>query len=199
MAKIRLFDGTSDARNGKILERALKELSHYQQVKVSPYPGEKDIEGYKLIKEIEIVSYNPIKHQVNLSSFLDRFNQMKINSDSSSQTIILLEDDIFDEGLNWCFGQSRSIARKSYMVVSTARIKNESHLQDVLSHELGHMYGAPRKGRTNTKEALGTHCTNNFCVMQQKMSVSEAVKYANERWFRSSPTYCPQCQEDLRR
>ena len=198
MARIKLFDGTVDLKNGLALESALKELSHYQRVEISPYPGKIDIPGYQFVKELERTAYDFRRQQVNLDIFLRKFGQIHPNKDPNSQNIILLEKDIFWPGLNWCFGQCGNESGQNYVIVSTARIKEGLSLKDWLCHELGHMYGAAKRGRSNTTESLGSHCTNDLCVMQQKLSVQEAIKYTNKRRLNNASTYCPQCQDELR-
>ncbi len=199
MAKVRLFDGTVDLKNGLALEGALKELAHYQKVEVSPYPGKIDIPSYNFVKELERTAYNSQRKQVDLDIFFERFREINPNRDSSSQNIILLEEDIFRPNLNWCFGQSGIENGQNYVIISNYRItRNGLSLKDWICHELGHMYGAAKKGRSNTTESLGSHCTNDLCVMQQKLSISEAINYANERRAKNAPTYCPQCQNDLK-
>ena len=199
MANINLFDGTSNLHTGSVFLKALGELSNYQRVLVSPIPGKIDLPGYYFVKELVRFSYEPRRKQVNLNTFLQRFEMINPNRNPNSQNVILLEEDIFRPGLNWCFGESGNLNNQNYIVVSTARIENERELQDWMCHELGHMYGAARKGRSNTIEALGSHCTNDLCVMQQKVSVKEAREYTKMRELLNAPTYCPQCQNDLRR
>jgi predicted Zn-dependent protease len=72
----------------------------------------------------------------------------------------------------------------------------------VYLHELGHMFGAAPRGRTNTEENLGSHCLNDYCVMQQKLTVPAFSEHDNkiasriendllDSWF------CEQCQDDI--
>ena len=81
------------------------------------------------------------------------------------------------------------------MLVSTARMEDETVARHVLRHELGHMFGAPSVARINTEESLGLHCTNDPCTMQQKLSVAEALKHAYK--IDGNKPYCPQCTKDI--
>ena len=201
MAHIQVFDGTSKPIYGKVLKKALQELAFYQGVFCSPKKlGGKDIHSYNLVKRIEERAYDNFRGQVNLDKVLKiADNTPEISRDKNKQKIILLEKDGFAPGLNWAFGGYMPYNGKDYMIVSMARVQSKIQLFDLFAHEAGHMYGAASPGRSNTKEILGSHCINDLCVMQQKLTVRDAIKYANKRYNTGVRAYCPQCENELRR
>ena len=114
--------------------------------------------------------------------------------------LIIIDEDAYsgDEDCNWFFGALSKVPDSlGYLFVSTARMQSENQARDILRHELGHMFGAPSQGRSNTYDLWGLHCSNDLCVMQQKASVGQAVKYAEQRAKAGAPTYCSQCEEDI--
>lgn len=198
MANIKLYDGTKDPSAGKVLKDVLKELANYQSVLINRKPGSLYIPTYNFVKYFEQLSYDPLRDQVSFDRFIDLVDRTREMQDLSSEKIIIIESDLFSAG-NWCFGKSRHYNNKDYMIVSTSRIQNELHLFNIFAHELGHMYGAARKGRSNTEEDdLGYHCINDLCVMQQKLTVKESLAYTNQRHKANAQTYCMQCQDELR-
>ena len=101
-------------------------------------------------------------------------------------------------GVNWCFGGFTATRNGlGYVLMSSARINDSDLAKDLLRHELGHMFGAPSQRRTNTSEMLGNHCLNDLCVMQQRLSIEEAVKYAKQRKRANAEVYCCQCENDI--
>jgi predicted Zn-dependent protease len=199
MAIINIFKGTRKPINNT-LGNALAELAKYQDVKVSPKLGEIDMIGYRLAHELEKSSMARGRNQVDLDTFVTKFLQRpEIYRRPNTQKIVLLERDIFAGRLNWCFGQYRQQQGINMVLLSTARIANNQHFYDLLTHELGHMYGAARKGRSNTVGNLGSHCINDLCVMQQKTSVDESLRYVQQRHRANASTYCGQCKDDLRK
>ena len=198
MANIHLLDGTRDLKYGKIFLDVLKELVRYQEVSVTPAPGEIDMSGYNYVKSLEKSSYNSARDQCKQSSLLTRIANDHVSRDK--QRVIFTEKDLFDEGLNWCFGgYAQATDGQQFVLVSVDRVKNGNHWFDLLAHELGHMYGAASEGRSNTYESLGSHCLNDLCVMKQNLTVDSAIAYANRRHALNAPTFCYQCAEELLR
>lgn len=67
----------------------------------------------------------------------------------------------------------------------------------LLRHEVGHMFGLPSINRPNTKQLLGTHCTN-VCTMRQGMSTQEWAAETVEE-SRKGVHFCGDCRADLAR
>lgn len=198
MARIRILDGTSNQKYGQALGAALHELSKLIPVKTKPQAGSIDIPGYNLVKHLEQGAYNPDGGQVSRDEILKMADKIpKIGGDRTTQKIILVENDLYTPSVNWCFGGFTHFHGNDYIVISTARVKNLLHFTDINIHELGHMYGAPRRGRRNTTEHLGTHCLTDLCVMQQKDTVEASEAYSKRRHQLKSDSYCPQCKDDI--
>ncbi|MBU1974452.1 MAG: hypothetical protein KKH52_03600, partial [Nanoarchaeota archaeon] len=177
----------------------LVELAKFQVVRVTPSPGSIDISNYKLIQHFAAESTHPRRKQVHIKRLLDQIISLnEVRNNPQRQNLILLEQDLYADGLNWCFGGYQHYLGKDFVTISTARIQDEAHLFHIFAHELGHMYGAAFRGRSNTREELGFHCLNDLCVMQQQLSVKESASYAHRRLKSKAPTYCHQCQDDLR-
>ena len=74
--------------------------------------------------------------------------------------------------LNYCLGVSHE---NQFSIISTARFLDAYSRLDiegfktVVMHEFGHLIGLTKEGRVNTNEELGSHCTNDGCIMQQRM------------------------------
>lgn len=87
-------------------------------------------------------------------------------------SILVTKHDLYADGLNFCLGVSKENA---FSIVSTARCLNRDNtlnvegLKTLVMHEFGHLIGLTHEGRVNTSEQLGSHCTNDGCIMQQRM------------------------------
>lgn len=152
-----------------------------------------------LIDEFVRYAYNLKRNQVDATILVNLMNQHYFSAgEYEAGKLIILDQDIYTKPLNFCFGVHSPVQESlGYTVFSTNRTKNENHAKDIIAHELGHVFGAPSLGRTNTYKQLGNHCSNRLCVMQQKMSVLESIKYADLRARKNAPTYCGQCMEDI--
>lgn len=200
MADIELYDGTRDPNYGKVLGMALKELAAFQRVSCRPLPGTIDVPGYEFVRNLEEISFCAERNQVCLNDFLQLVENVPgVGDDIYSQKVFLIESDCYSEGINWCFGGYMPRNGVQHVIISLARVQDEFHLFDICCHEFGHMYGAAIEGRSNTVESLGTHCINDLCVMQQKLSVPESLSYVRERHRLHAPTYCEQCADELTR
>lgn len=145
-------------------------------------------------------SYEPKRKQVKLNNFLCELNKKRdIHNYQNEGKLILFDEDLYSSiATNFCFGGYLS-AKKGlgFIVLSMARIYDSSHAQFIIRHELGHMFGAPREGRSNTESSLGNHCINDLCTMQQKLNVIDSANYS--RLLKKSNTYpfCGQCADDI--
>ena len=198
MRNILLFDGTRDPRFGLAMKPALSEIEKYLTLNVSPEPGSTDLDGYNFIKDLEAASFNPQRDQCDIDFFTRAAMRCFDRSGFPAiDTILLTEKDFYRPGLNWCFGYAvDDTADRKYVVLSVARMKDPKLLTHVLTHEMGHAYGAARQGRSNTEENLGSHCTNT-CVMQQKLTVEAMMEYAKILAARRDK-FCGQCADEIK-
>jgi predicted Zn-dependent protease len=148
-------------------------------------------------------AYNPQRNQVNQRAMLNALhNNSKVQESPRAGKIVLFDEDLYDTGLNWCFGGFTGVDEGlGYILISSAKIKSIEHARDLNRHEIGHMFGAPSLARERTRSAirnLGLHCTTPGCVMQQKTDLKEAVRYASQRAKMNAPTYCGICEQNIR-
>ena len=150
-------------------------------------------------------SYNSLRGQVNGRELIKRVNESGIGKFVQPGKLIIINEDLYYPSTGWVFGgytptsDGRGLSGGGYILLSTARARVPELATDILRHELGHMFGAPSEGRTNTAESLGLHCVNDICVMQQKLTLAEAVRYAKQRASAGASTYCAQCEADIQR
>lgn len=200
MVDITLFDGTRDQKYGRVLGSVLGEMTQYVgPIKCTPKPGSIDIPRYNLVKHVESQTLDPTRQQVDEGLMIGMLDNLRLIRDDPAAKVVFTERDLFAPGINWAFGGFVNYLDRNYIVISTARITRPVHFQDLIAHELGHMYGAAPAGRTNTEENLGSHCTNNLCVMQQHLTVSGSQNYAMQRHQASAPLFCGQCTDELGR
>lgn len=87
-------------------------------------------------------------------------------------SILVTKHDLYAGNLNFCLGCTKENA---FSIVSTARCLNPDNtlnvegFKTVVMHEFGHLISLTHEGRVNTCEQLGSHCTNDGCIMQQRM------------------------------
>lgn len=83
-----------------------------------------------------------------------------------------------------------------YIIFSTNGVDDMNFFKHVALHELGHMFGAAKEGRSNTFESQGSHCSN-LCVMNQSLTYNDTLRLYTQL-ARKGRQFCPQCQEELR-
>lgn len=173
------------------------EVDKIRHLVVSIVPDSK-----KILEPFLSKHYNADREQVDASGLLVDICSTELGSIWKPGKFILFDYDIYDGSephSNWFFGGvSKTNVGLGYLILSTARFQGEIHARDILKHEAGHLFNAPSKGRSNTYEHLGLHCSNNFCVMQQKDTVPSSIKYAHERARKKASAYCYQCEDDIR-
>ncbi len=199
-------DGTSTDWAGNILGRVLQELGKIHDMIVIPIPEERDVGYYKFMLALGKKAYVPQRKQIDINLFYRQLEEFDwLSKNPQAIRIFLFEQDLFVSNRNsWCFGFSEGIGQPNIsanIYISTARVSSDYMLFDIIGHEIGHILDAAPKGRSNTYEHLGSHCSNQnqLCVMVQKDEVPLAIKYAQLRKQNGAPLYCPQCCEDIRR
>jgi predicted Zn-dependent protease len=197
MKKVRLYDATSNPQNREIVLESLRRITPFQDIQIYPREGVVNREEIKLVRDIINKSYNKKRNQVYLDDlvyFLDCHTPIGNNNDYK---VILLEQDLHNNRTSWVFGTLAITQGKQYVFLSTHRMVDPIHTYFWMTHELGHLFGAAREGRTNTYESGGPHCSNNWCAMRQIESVQESLKYAYEIINKNPDMYCQQCKQDL--
>jgi len=149
------------------------------------------------------MAYESERKQVNAERFtqaLHMTDEMKARYEAGK--LIIIDNDVYsgDKDCNFFFGGFSKVPNSlGYITLSTKRVSSIPQARDLIRHELGHMFGAPSQGRSNTYENQGLHCSNDLCVMQQKDNVRDAINYAQQRAKANAVTYCGQCEGDIRR
>ena len=133
--------------------------------------------------------------RLSLNSWLHRENQ-------DSLKILITDQDLYDsrnKNLNFGFGVNLPFESGSnYVIVSTARLGDETHLRHLLAHELGHAFGAPNPSRPGVYNSLGAHCPDRNCTMHQELSGTSSYQQAL-RVSAQGSIYCSDCAGDIQR
>jgi len=163
--------------SSKIVKECISELNNIRPIEYHELKSDKFIQY--LVEE----TFNTKRNQVNYDMLLMNINGIKEAIKLSNQDkFILIDPDLYSGDTSWIFGGYSDMPNRiGDILISTSRLEDRILAKHVMFHEFGHMFNAPSYGRTNTKEELGLHCTNDLCVMQQKLSVLEAKRYAHER------------------
>ncbi len=123
-------------------------------------------------------AYNPYREQVHAGTVLRMMDALSLPH--AMKSILITDLDLYEEGLNFVFGEARLNGRDA--VVSTYRLRHpdpdifRERLLKEVNHELGHTFG------------LG-HCPEPSCVMSFSNSISDVD--------RKSRHFCPDCRRAL--
>ncbi|MBN1924016.1 MAG: hypothetical protein JW791_04640 [Nanoarchaeota archaeon] len=210
MIEVLLMDGTQDSQAENALKVAVDELAKcvgLVNLKGTGY----NPQMYNLVKSLESKSYDSRRRQVNTEELiLNAYDKTKA---FPGLVVIATDQDLFSPGINWCFGTStgcyetdnlgRRVNERDYIIGSKSRMQSFGELVFLFAHEMGHKFGAAPSGRRNTVENLGSHCTNNNCIMQQNVNLNEAIRYAQRLYKKLErgeidSLFCNQCGQDLR-
>jgi len=179
----------------RLIYPALRGLDRIRPLEIIPIANPE-----KMLKRFIGHNYDLDRKQVHYRNMLEDISRSKFvaHTEMESGKIFFLKEDLYSDGLNWCFGGFTPAAvGLGYVLISSARVDDDFQARDIIRHELGHMFGAPSGGRKNTYDSLGLHCSNNLCVMQQKLSVPESIRYAHIRRKTRAPAYCRDCIKDI--
>jgi predicted Zn-dependent protease len=203
--RIEILDGTNEAKWGNAAKRSLENLANAmdQRIFVPSHIGKADLPGFKVVKKLVEYNWNESREQVNLDGIQNDIARTSFRNiqDPNITTLIFFEEDLYGSNLNWCYGRSAS----GLIMVSTKRINKEIGrdgtyaFQELLSHELGHQFGAAPRSRRLTEENLGSHCLVDLCGMQQKTSIKSSEAYLRRRFRANAGPYCNMCVDDLKK
>ena len=165
-------------------------------------------------------SFNNRRNQVQSSKLWDLFEKEPWQESEPHLELFITSKDLYaNERTNFIFGETRPLVIKDTVlsgeytsgkpyamgiILSINRIKKWYDINWPLvfgilgTHEFAHLYGVPEEGRTKTEYILGTHCTDENCVMEQvnvkgKMNALEKgiLLQKNGNYF------CNYCLSDL--
>jgi len=195
MNRIYIFNCSNKVPDNAIKD-ALAEID-----KLNPLEGILAENCGEIISECVKNSLNKQRNQVDfykfLFPFLNALNQKGM--DSQAKKLVFFDEDLYTENAGWVFGGYQALPLSpGIIIMSSHRIIDSLQRKDIICHELGHMFNAPKDGRQNTYELYGLHCSNNLCVMKQNMSIKEAVKYSHKRRARNADMFCDECREDIK-
>jgi predicted Zn-dependent protease len=114
---------------------------------------------------------------------------------------IVVADDLYHGQTNFIVGLSGlglGMVVSAYRFMGLSEKERIECLKTVALHELGHVFGAVRPGKTqNVEESLGSHCTN-VCVMRQGLVVpGDWLKITADR-LRTGRAFCEECLRSMR-
>ncbi|RMD67204.1 hypothetical protein D6817_02245 [Candidatus Pacearchaeota archaeon] len=195
--RLYLFNASRKLRR-EVISKALEPICQVKELDVREVEDCRDI-----IEPFVEAAFNPARGQAHGQKVLDSLHSTRVFGQELGDDgkLIIIDRDLYsDYATNWCFGGFCPVSNSlGYILLSTARISDETLGEHIVRHELGHMFGAPSEGRTNTVDILGLHCSNNLCTMQQQLSVPEALRYAHRIKSAGIFPFCEQCVEDMRR
>ena len=135
--------------------------------------------------------------QISTDQYMD-----DISSDPYAKTIpqwqiLITKEDLYGRGVNWCLGRSEE---NKGCIISIARFLDSNNKLDiegfktVLMHEFGHIIGLTNENRVHTEKNLGAHCTNDGCIMQQRLD-GDFREITQERLRKKRNGQPPICQD----
>ncbi|MDO5387288.1 MAG: hypothetical protein Q4F75_08500 [Pseudomonadota bacterium] len=141
--------------------------------------------------------------QISIDSLYDNLSSDPYAKKIPQLSVLITKRDLYgtqSDGrlLNYCLGVSRE---DCFSIISTARFIDRNNLLDqegfktVVMHEFGHVLGLTRSGRGNTHEALGPHCLDDCCIMQQRLDGDFTEITRRRLIFKQHglPPICPDC------
>lgn len=143
--------------------------------------------------------------QINIAQMVEDLSNDPYAKKIPQWGIYLTMHDLYGGSANnFCLGFTRPDA---FSIISARRfLDSNNHLdvdsfQTVVAHEFGHILGLTEGNRPNIEEALGPHCTDPDCIMQQKMDgdYKEITGRRLSRRQAGLPPICSDCINEGRR
>jgi hypothetical protein len=195
--KILILDGSERLH----VRTTLKSLDSIGEVRNVPQHRDLNhVSGF--VNSLAQKAYNPYIRQIDVNSFvqqLDRNRELEKYSDFLK--IIVLDHYLCSENQGVSNAMGVSIPDNygnQYLLVSAPILGDEEHAQHVITHELGHAFGAPSKYRRDVYELLGLHCVKNNCTMHQEIRIADSIAQAKLVKQAGRP-FCYSCANDIRR
>lgn len=196
--KIMILDGS----NRLHVNNTLQSLEQIREIRGIP---QKIWESHDVsfVRSYANLAWNPQRQQVDVEYFMARLgtNDFLHRENSDALKIILLDQDIYSSARNSNFGFGVTFPYSNsnrYILISTARLGDEMHARNVISHEIGHAFGAPNPSRPGVYECLGSHCPDRNCTMHQEVNFRDSYDQSL-RVARLGKVYCNACEKDIRR
>ncbi len=207
--EIVLLDGCKDFAPGKVLAGVLDHMaSIVGTIHADKTAGQLDMEGYNVVRDLVRRSFDSHRGQIQIEALVGvlDYNSLVQSKPKEARFIVLVPEDLYalngGHPTNWVHGAyfSKTSNSKDVVVISTARFYTNGkfdpiHFRHVMAHELGHMFGATKKGRRNTYELLGPHCSND-CIMRQDVDVGSGKDRAHDM-HRKGTTFCNDCRREM--
>ena len=207
--EIVLLDGCKGFAPGQALYSVLDHMAGIVgTIHSDKTAGQVDMEGYNVARTLIGQSFNSQRGQVEMEALIGNIVKHPFiqGCGNDAKVIMLIPEDLYahNEGrpTNWVHGGHFHHNGRDIVVISTHRFYNAGvfdpiHFKYVMTHELGHMYGATPKDRKNTYELLGVHCSND-CIMQQSREGDGAKRRAHEL-HKNNTTFCHDCRTEMAR
>jgi len=208
MHELILIDGCQDSEPGKVLYGVLNHMAGIVgTIHADKTAGAVDMRGYAVARELVARSLNSDRNQVEAEALIGNIVDHPFirSQDPRAKILVLIPEDLYAHNrgnpTNWVHGGKFVHKGREIVIMSAHRFYHHGlfdniHFKYIMTHELGHVYGAASKGRSNTYELLGTHCSND-CVMQQDRTTDGGKARAYEL-HRRRRTFCDQCAHEMR-
>lgn len=139
--------------------------------------------------------------QIDANSLIENVKKSKVRKYANERIVVFTTYGLYKEDYSFLFGLSSP--KENICINSLSRYRElpeyeqELGIEWVVRHELGHLGGLIKTGRSNSYEKGGTHCSNYGCTMGQAWTLQElqARVYEIEKM---ESLFCSQCIKDLK-
>ncbi len=208
MHEIVLIDGCQDDEPGKVLYGVLTHMGAIVGIiHTDKTAGGLDLDGYAIARGLVRQSYDDVRKQVDAQALVGNIvkDPFVKRQNPNAKIVVLVPESFYanhdGKDLTYVHGGRFSFKGRDIVVMSTNKFYDKKgkfdpmHFGYIMTHELGHLFGAVSNSRrTNTEENLGTHCTND-CVMRQEDGHSRETAHS---FGRVGKTFCNQCKTEMR-
>lgn len=153
-----------------------------------------------VVKEWIYNSWNNDKKGIIIEKFVKEATKKERKTNTNNEvTLILVDFPLYSEG---AYKEKQVLAttafknpKEKYVFFSYAGIENEMQAKHILSHELGHAFGAPNISRERIHIYGGEHCLNKKCTMSQGTSYKNLEMHIKS--LDKNSKYCEECKKDI--